>query len=53
MGVVVPFISPEKMGDLGEAAVAYKLPDGVAAIEQPAVGAVDEGKRCLPREDTR
>ena len=48
-----PLVGPQQVGDLGERAFAYEFPDGVAAVEQPAVSAIDEGKRGLPREDAR
>ena len=53
VGLGQPLVGPEQVGDLREGALAHELPDGVAAIEQPSVGAIDEGKRGLPREDAR
>jgi hypothetical protein len=48
-----PFICPQEVRDLGEAAFADQLADGIATVEQPAVGAIDERKGSLPREDAR
>ena len=53
MGFGQPLVGPQQVGDLGEAAFAHELSDGIAAIEQPAIRAIDEGKRGLPREDAR
>ena len=46
-----PLIDPQQLRDLGEVALAHKLADGISAVQQPAVGAVDKRKRGLPRED--
>jgi len=40
-----------QLRDLRERAGTDELPDGVAAVEQPSLGAIDEGQAGLPRDD--
>ena len=43
-----PVVGPEQLRDLGEGALAHEIADGIAAVEQAAVRAVDEGQARSP-----
>ena len=47
-----PLAAPQQLGDLGEAAALDQLADRIAAIQQPAVGAVDLRELGLAGDDT-
>ncbi len=51
LGVVRPSAGPQQFGDLRVGALAYELADRIAAVQQPAVGPVDQGDRRFAGND--
>ena len=51
LGAGMPLARPEQVGDLGVRAPGHELADRVAAVQEPAPGAVDQGDRALGADD--